>query len=78
MPYKKREPVSELEMNRTGYEGHHSICQFLRDMYHLMETPDTNKEEIRIKIRVAMAMAKAMNDKIQWYKHRDQGILPGG
>lgn len=70
MPYKHRDPVPEKEMNIIDYEGHHSICQFLRDIYHM----ETN-EEIKIKLRITMAMAKAMNSKIQYYKHKEQGII---
>lgn len=67
MPYPRREPVPESEMDRTRWQGHHSICQFLRDMYH--ETEDQN---LKFKIRVCMAMAKAMNKKLQDYKHADE------
>jgi len=69
MPYKNREPVSEKIMDIKDYEGHHSICQFLRDIYH-----KTNDEEIKLKCRVAVAMAKAMNEKLKWYKAKDLGI----
>lgn len=67
MPYKHRDPVPEREMEVSDYKGHHTICQTLRDMYH--ETDDTN---IKIKLRLCMAFAKAMNDKLQWYKHREE------
>lgn len=70
MPYPRREPVPESEMDRTRYEGHHSVCQQLRDIYHMTDNPD-----IRLKLRLAMAMTKAMNDKLQYYKHKEQGII---
>lgn len=70
MPYPRREPVPESEMDRTRYEGHHSVCQALRDIYHMTDNPD-----IRLKLRLAMAMTKAMNDKLQYYKHKEQGII---
>ena len=63
MPYKRRTPVSEEEMDKTRWEGHHSVCQNLRDIYHL-----TDNKEIRYKCRLAMAMTKAMNSKLKWYK----------
>ena len=63
MPYKRREPVSEKRMLRQRYEGHHTICQQLRDIFAL-----TDNEEIKLKCRIAMAMAKAMQDKLKWYK----------
>lgn len=63
MSYKRREPVPESKMLKTKYEGHHTICQTLRDIYHL-----TENEEIRYKCRVAVAMAKAMQDKLKEYR----------
>jgi hypothetical protein len=69
-PYKRRDPVSESEMDRTRWEGHHTICQTIRDMYHMTDDP-----YIRLKLRLAMAMAKAMNDKLQYYKHKEEGII---
>jgi hypothetical protein len=63
MSYKHREPVPESKMAKTKYEGHHTICQTLRDIYHL-----TDHEEIKLKCRVAMAMAKAMQDKLKEYR----------
>ena len=68
MPYKKRNPVSIEEMNRSRYEGHHTICQFLRDIFHM-----TDNEEIKMKCRIGMAMAKAMQEKLKWYKGREEG-----
>ena len=67
MPYPHREPVPESEMDRSRYEGHHSICQTLRDMYH-----ETTDENIRLKLRLCMSMAKAMNKKLQEYKHKEE------
>lgn len=65
MPYKRREPVPESEMDRKRWEGHYTICQYLRDIYCL-----TDNEEIRMKCRVGMAMTKAMNDRLQYYRHK--------
>ena len=70
MPYKRREPVSESEMDRKRWEGHFTICQKLRDIYHMTDDPD-----VRLNLRLAMAMAKAMNDKLQYYKHKEEGII---
>ena len=67
MPYKRHEPIDEREMDRTRYDGHHSICQTLRDIYHL-----TEDEEIRLKARIAMSMAKSMQRKLKEY--RDQQL----
>lgn len=68
MSYKRRDPVSLSEMDRSRYDGHHSICQFLRDIFHL-----TDNEEIKMKTRVAMAMAKAMNNQLKKYKKMHDG-----
>lgn len=68
MPYPHHEPIDIKEMDRARYDGHHSICQFLRDIYHLADNGETNKEEIRLKARVAMSMAKSMLNKLKEYK----------
>jgi len=61
--YKKVEPVSVATMVRTRYKGHHTICETLREIYVLSEN-----EEIKIKCRIAVAMAKSMHNKLKWYK----------
>jgi len=71
MPYKHRDPVSESEMDRSRYDGHHSICQKLRECYHM-----TDNEELRLNLRIAMAMAKAMNNRIQFCKHEHIQHIP--
>jgi len=40
-------------------------------MYH-----ETSDENIRLKLRLCMAMAKSMNKKLQYYKHIQEGIPP--
>lgn len=70
MPYKRRKPVSEKSMLKTRYEGHHTICQVLRDIYLL-----TNNEEIKLKCRLGMAMAKSMQDKLKEYKNLQGEIV---
>ena len=67
MPYKRRDPVPPEEMERDRYAGHFTICQYIRDIYHM-----TDDEGIRLKLRVAMAMSKAMNQKLQDYKHAEE------
>jgi hypothetical protein len=68
MSYKHREPVPELEMasiaemERARYAGHHTICQTLRDIYGMIDN-----EEAKNKCRLAVAMAKAMHEKLKWY-----------
>lgn len=63
MPYKRVNPVPVELMDVTRYEGHFSICQKLRDIYHM-----TDDEEIKLTCRIAMAMAKAMQNKLKKYK----------
>lgn len=67
MPYKHHEPIDISEMDRTRYDGHHSICQTLRDIYHL-----TDNEDIKLKARVAMSMAKSMHNRLKKYKSEDE------
>jgi hypothetical protein len=59
----KREPAPESEMDKERWEGHHSICQTIRDIYHI-----TDDGELKLKCRVAMAMTKAMHEKLKKYK----------
>jgi hypothetical protein len=67
MPYKRRNPVSESEMDRTRYERHHTICQTLRDIYHM-----TTDSEIKLKCRVGVAMAKAMQERLKFYHKKEK------
>ena len=64
MPYKRVEPVSEEKMLNERYKNHHTICETLREIYLM-----TEDEEIRYKCRLAMAMAKKMQDKLKEYKN---------
>jgi len=63
----KRDPVLLSEMDMARWEGHHSICQTIRDIYHL-----TDNEELKLKCRLAMAMTKAMHERLKWYKSKEQ------
>lgn len=63
MSYPKHQPVPEKTMDISNYEGHHSICQTLRDIYHM-----TDNEDIKLKCRIAVSMAKSMQKKLKWYK----------
>ena len=56
-----REPVTAASMRiRPSVPG--AICDVLYDIYHM-----THREDIRLKIRLATAMAKAMNAKLKEY-----------
>jgi hypothetical protein len=57
------EPVPIRQMERHFYDGFNTICQVLRDIYHM-----TDDENIRLELRVAMAMAKKMENHIREYK----------
>ena len=65
MPMRRHEPVSEKKMLRKRYDGHHTICQMLRDIYSL-----TEDEDIKLKCRIAMSMAKSMHEKLKSYRER--------
>ena len=60
------EPIREGIMLDSRYQGHHSICQMLRDIYML-----TNNEEIKMKTRLATTMAKKMHERLKWYKQKE-------
>jgi len=71
MSYEKHEPISEEKMLKQRYFGHHTICQMLRDIYIL-----TDNEDIKLKCRIAMAMAKSMHNKLKQYKEAKDNGLP--
>jgi len=56
-------------MDSKKFVGVPTICQVLRDIYH-----STDRNDIRLKCRVAVAMARAMHEKLKKYK---QGINDG-
>ena len=60
MPLRKHEPVSEREMCRVS--PFYSICEVLREIYHKSSDP-----EIKLKARIATAMAKSMSNKLTEY-----------
>ena len=60
------EPINISEMDRKRWEGHHSVCQTIRDIYHL-----TDNSEIRLKCRLAMSMTKSMHERLKWYKAKE-------
>ena len=68
------EPAPEWMMEKEGRGDGDTVCQVIREIYHL-----TGDEEIRMKCRVAVAMAKRMAGKLKWYKENKLfGILDGG
>jgi hypothetical protein len=72
MPYSRHKPVSEEEMLQPAseeemqfarYAGHHTICQTLREIWAA-----SSDDDIKMKCRLAIAMAKAMNTKLKAYR----------
>lgn len=57
----KHEPINEGFMYRQN--GIYTICEVLRQAYWMTEDP-----EIRIKLRIAVNMAKSMVQKLRAYK----------
>lgn len=54
-------------MDKKRWEGHHSICQTIRDIYHM-----TDDEALKLKCREAMAMTKAMHERLKQYKSMEE------
>lgn len=76
MGYKKHEPVSERTMRSTTFTRHHTICQTLREMFVAADELDGDvKKELQYKARLAMAMAKAMQNKLKEYKKEKEEWL---
>ena len=67
MPYKRHEPVSESVMLSARYLHHHTICATLRRIYIRIDD-----EEAKMELRLAMAMAKRMHEKLKIYKKKEQ------
>ena len=57
---RKHEPATENYMKKTFPV--HTICQKLRELYHM-----TNDPEIKMGLRVAVSMSKAMQRKLKEY-----------
>jgi len=63
MAMRKHKPVSIAKIENQRYKGHHTICQFLRDIYAL-----TDDEEIRLKCRIGLSMTKSMHERLKKYR----------
>ena len=63
MAMRRHKPVSTDKIEKTRYEGHHTICQFLRDIYAM-----TDDEDIKMKCRVGMSMVKSMHERLKKYR----------
>ena len=69
MPMRRHDPVPERLMLKQRYIRHHTICQTLREIYAL-----TDSEDIKLKTRVAMSMAKSMHNKLKRYRAAQKDI----
>lgn len=75
MPYKRVTPVSVEdmaplhEMEKERWNGHYTICQKLRDMYHAVEDPN-----LKMECRIMMAMAKKMHERLKYYKQKEEMV----
>ncbi len=67
MAHRKHKPIDIEVMLRVDEHDHYTICQLLRDIYM-----ETKSEQIKLKTRVCMSMAKGMVKKLTEYK---QGIV---
>jgi hypothetical protein len=61
-------PASLGDMEKEPRGGGGTICQVLREIYHM-----TEDEVIRYKCRVAVTMAKRMAGKLRYYKETREG-----
>jgi len=58
-------PVSLELIERKTFPG--TICGVLRESYRL-----TNNEQVKMNMRVAMAMAKKMTDRLNYYYSKEK------
>jgi len=72
MPYSRVEPVSEEVMLKQRYAGHHTICEVLREIYVA-----TKNDEIKLKCRLGVAMAKKMHNRLKEYKEQSEHLIGG-
>jgi len=68
MPYKRIDPIDESVMKKMRYQGHFTICETLREIWRM-----TDNEDIKYKCRLAVAMAKKMQEKLKYYKEKENG-----
>jgi hypothetical protein len=60
------EPIDREEMHLHRWDGHHTVCQTIREIYR-----STNDPEIKLKCRLALAMTKAMHEQLKKYKAKE-------
>jgi hypothetical protein len=57
-------------MDKTRYQGHHTVCETIRKIYQ-----STDDEEIKYNCRLAVAMAKRMHEQLKRYKQEKEEWL---
>ena len=62
------DPIDEIYVDKGGFVSDGTICQELREIYHMVDD-----EEAKIKIRVAMAMAKKIIRRLFMYRNGEIG-----
>lgn len=60
---RSHKPISISKIENTSYKGHNTICQYLRDIYSM-----TDDEDIKMKCRIGMSMAKSMHERLKMYR----------
>lgn len=63
MSYPRVRPIDLGTMRKKRYHGHNTICEKLREIFNL-----TTDEEIKLRCRIAMTMAKKMHERLKAYK----------
>ena len=67
MGYPRDADLSQFNMRVYGSDG--TICQELREIYHMIDN-----EEAKLKVRVAMSMARKMVNKLREYREKNQTV----
>lgn len=63
MPYRRCDPVNEIEMKKKRYIGHFTICEKTREIWRIGK--ELNHPELMLKAREAMAMGKRMHEALK-------------
>ena len=68
--YQKVEPANIQDMKKRRYENHNTICQKIREVYAL-----TSDEEIKLRCRIMLNMAKKMHERLKKYKEESIKVV---
>ena len=64
------DPIDEIYVDKGGFVSDGTICQELREIYHLIGEDD---KEAKLRVRVAMAMAKKIINRLFMYRNGEIG-----